>query len=218
MRLLLLAPGGHANRTETRNSVAISGHGQPRTTRRSPLTGPVGLTCMPSLYAPYQSAHHSHTLPNMPQSPQPFGCSSPIGWINLPESGSCPPTCATSAQQSPCVPERAAYSHSASVGSRYFPSPFALIFFVNFCASFHDTLPTGRSGHLTIPLCIPITDSHCACVTGYFPNQYPRWIRTRWTGCSSWAASTLPEPISNSPGGMYTSSIPVDGLFQVLPI
>src|SRR5262245_10571877 len=65
---------------------------------------------------------------------------------------------------------RAAYSHSASLGSRYVnPSLRALRRSKKSWASFHAMFSTGRSGPLKLLGFVDITACHCACVTSVVP-------------------------------------------------
>src|SRR4029078_353497 len=109
----------------------------PRTTRcrelftcRSP--SPLATS---SAYSPYESRHHSPTLPSTSCRPNPVGGDVPIGACDDQPScfeASCPgsrgsksPMLITPSQSSACspvhkivvVPARSAYSHCASVGS-----------------------------------------------------------------------------------------------------
>ena len=101
-----------------------------------------------------QSAHHSHTLPVMLCRPNPLGGNSVTGQVPVPTVGAllcrgktpcqtfirCSPPGSSSAPHGngfPLNPPRAAYSHSASVGSR---SPAQAQYS---CASDHDTWTTG---------------------------------------------------------------------------
>ena len=81
-------------------------------------------------YGPTQSQHHSQTLPYMSYRPKAFGSFSPTGWVIRPQ------LVAFQAYRLKWVllrnemvsefPARQAYSHSASVGSRY-PVPSRMV-------------------------------------------------------------------------------------------
>ncbi len=81
------------------------------------------------------------------------------------------------------VPDRQAYSHSASVGS------WSPVFALNPWTSSHDTLSTGR---LSSPMNFDgfefMTAFHSACVTSNFPMRNGLSV-TSCTGISSGRAS-----------------------------
>ena len=118
----------------------------PRRTRLSPEAAPVGSVTSPDFILPCQSKHHSHTFPLISFKPNPFspffptGCVfpsalplyhatafvssssfqflfAPLALSNLVSHTS--PYLSALVSSLPC--HRAAYSHSASVGSRYHP-------------------------------------------------------------------------------------------------
>src|SRR5262249_46441174 len=142
----------------------------PRTTRIQPFAGPSGSRRVSLVYAvdEYQSEHHSATLPCMSCKPNGLGCSyeptrvvcrscSPL---SAPPKGRLPSKLARAEEMEPegflnvkgsltSAPARQAYSHSASVGRRYFTSYFfsaarAFSFFRNSWASSHETSSTGK--------------------------------------------------------------------------
>ena len=81
---------------------------------------------------------------------------------------------------------------------------------MNSCASSHETRSTGQSNPHASKNdgLLPITASHCPCVTSYLPISKDRLIRTRVNGPSRSNASELVDPIRNSPSGILTNSIP----------
>lgn len=92
----------------------------PRRTLAEPVAGPVGSLCVVEAYLPYQSEHHSHTLPCISYNPQAFGDFWPTGCSMPPELGenqACPCNAASSSipYQRVVVPARDAYSHCASL-------------------------------------------------------------------------------------------------------
>src|SRR5262249_24083959 len=72
-----LSSGGTSNRSAERRCSGEASNDPPRSTREDPEEGPAGLTSTPEPYAPYQSQHHSQTLPCMSYSPQRLGCFCP---------------------------------------------------------------------------------------------------------------------------------------------
>src|SRR4029450_3296167 len=136
-------------------------------TRFEPEAGPCGSVTGSAVYLSYQSCTHSHTLPCMSYRPQAFGCSFPTRCVvlsALPPNQAYLPNWLLSSPKLYAVvePARAAYSHSASVGRRYFVLPsLELSLSINFCTSSQETVSTGR---LVSPLnwlgLFPITASH----------------------------------------------------------
>src|ERR1700733_4102886 len=94
-----------------------SNHPPPRSTLNSPEPGPFGSMASLEIAEECQSLVHSTTLPSMSCSPYPLGCFCPTGCVVLllfpPYQAIWP----TSPYRLPVLPPRAAYSHSASVGS-----------------------------------------------------------------------------------------------------
>ena len=101
----------------------------------------------------------------------------------------------TSPAPRPCrvaVPPRAAYSHSASDGSRP-PIEAQYVF-----ASFHDTLVTGSRS-------FDFVFRYAASVVSVSASQKPRVISTTCAGFSSSSQSGSPaeQPIVKLPGGIH---------------
>src|SRR5262245_19655115 len=61
----------------------------PRITRIEPVVGPVGSTAGSALYWPYQSAHHSCTLPSMSYRPRGLGALPRTGRVPARVCGYC---------------------------------------------------------------------------------------------------------------------------------
>ena len=114
-------PRESGRRAEARRG---SYHEPPRSTRASPVGGPVGSALSAGSYGPYQSQHHSQTLPCMSCRPKRVGRPEPdrldrVARIVL-EPGMLRralPGHRRSCRR-PALPARQAYSHSASVGRR----------------------------------------------------------------------------------------------------
>jgi hypothetical protein len=68
-RLSTRVTGPSRSRKEQRQSLDRPRQPPPRTTRRSTSFGPVGIALSSGSYSPYQSAHHSQTLPAMSYNP-----------------------------------------------------------------------------------------------------------------------------------------------------
>src|SRR5688572_28831548 len=133
-------------------------HEPPRRTRCWPAPGPIGLVRSLELYGAYQSLHHSWTLPassSMPNGLAPRGktptgavCAYPSSievsrqtrFVRESAKFACFPLANSSphGKSRPSGP-RAAYSHSASVGSRYFLPSFWLSHLQKAIASFQLT-------------------------------------------------------------------------------
>src|SRR5262249_41477245 len=164
-------------RDADRQSPAPKDQLPPRMTRPEPAAGPCGSVTGSAVYLPYQSCTHSHTLPCMSYRPQAFRCSCPTGCVVLPALSANQAYLLNWPLSSPKLyavvePARAAYSHSASVGRRYFvPPSLALSLSINCCTSSQETLSTGR---LASPLnwlgLFPITASHWPWVTSWIPR------------------------------------------------
>src|SRR5436190_18442054 len=140
-------------------------------TRFSPEAGPCGsmLAVARSAYGAYQSDVHSHTLPCM--SANPHGLS---GYVPTPEGDlllkfAFAVESVSPVENAPVVPARHAYSHSASLGSRYrtVAAGFAFSFAMNCSTSRNVTLSTGQRGPQSTKWlgAVPITFRHSACVT-----------------------------------------------------
>src|ERR1022692_2342843 len=114
----------------------------------------------------------------MSYSPQAFGFFSPTECVLLPEFAAYQaysPSCFSSSpkQNLPVLPARQAYSHCASVGNTNLPPcppVFALSFTRNCWQSSQLTCSTGFLGPLKWLGLLPITASHCSCVTSYLPR------------------------------------------------
>src|ERR1700675_2101189 len=98
-----------------------------------------------------QSSTHSAALPDVSYSPKPFGRNEPVATIclvvGLPQVSHCarPEPASLPHQNGVLVPARAAYSHSASLGSRYFCPVFWDSQATKSLASSQLTLIAGRS-------------------------------------------------------------------------
>ena len=144
-------------------------------------------------------AHHCQTFPCMSYSPQEFGFFPPTGWVLSPEFAAYQAYSPSSASLSPkecrvLLPARQAYSHWASVGNANFPPwapTLALSFSRNCWQSSQLTFSTGFFGPLKWLGLLPMTASHCSCVTGYFPMENGLLILTRCGGFSSKAPGVL---------------------------
>src|SRR6202021_227955 len=96
---------------------------------------------------PYQSSTHSQTFPNVSCNPNLFGFFSPTGCVVPPELSRNQATTSKEPYRQELSPPRAAYSHSASVGRRWwYPSPLRLTASQNICASSQLTPSTGWFG------------------------------------------------------------------------
>ena len=84
-RPLLRYPGALLPRFAERQYLAMKYQLPPRIPRSEPDVAPVGSVAEPPGYAPYQSWHHSQTLPFMSYKPQAFGFFSPTGCVFEPE-------------------------------------------------------------------------------------------------------------------------------------
>ena len=153
----------------------------------------VGSVAAPFGPSPYQSAHHSHTLPCMSHKPQAFACFVPTGWILLSLLFECQANLSKSPANRPVVPPRQAHSHCASVGSVHrHPAgnrPFAFSFRQNSDAVSQLTVSTGSSLPLKLLGLLPDTASHCACVTSVRPSQNDL-VSVTWWGVSSGARAS----------------------------
>ena len=129
-------------------------------------TGRVAPRAVPVVAGSNQSAHHSHTLPVMLCSPNPFGGKASTGAVPAKPSAHgvaagkvpwntfimCAPSGSSSSPHGntmPRRPPRAANSHSASVGRR------VPLHAQNAWASFHDTWTTGWSSRPSRSDCGP---------------------------------------------------------------
>src|ERR1700675_2366175 len=103
-----------------------------------------------------QSSTHSAALPAVSYSPKPLGRNEPVATIcllvGLPQVSHCarPEPTSLPHQNGVLVPARAAYSHSASVGRRYF------------CPDFCDNQPTKS-----------LLASQLTLITGLSPRPQP---------------------------------------------
>ena len=156
--------GATLARTEDRQNEELDEKLPPRSTRLAPLPGPVGSVTAPAVYGPYQSAHHSQTLPIVSCRPSGFAAFVATALVMLPLLAEYHATFVSVPKSAVVVPPRHAYSHSASVGSRMPVSEQKLWAFSQLMRS---TGLFGRFGKLLGLL--PITPCHCACVTSVRP-------------------------------------------------
>ena len=91
-KVLNRAIGDEQLLVNTRHRLSSMSQHPPRKTREEPLDGPVGLICELLSYLPYQSLHHSHTLPDISYKPSSFGDFVFTQWVLLFELPSCHPT------------------------------------------------------------------------------------------------------------------------------
>src|SRR5262245_38661325 len=148
----------------------------------------------------------------MSYRPHALGFFLPTGCVSSSEFSAYQATSLSESGNGVDDPARAAYSHSASVGRRYrYPSFRSFKRLMKSWASSLLTVSTGRSPPLIVLGLEPITLSHCACVTSYFPISIGLVTWTGWVGFSSALHSLSPteQPIANSPGAISTNSIPI---------
>src|SRR2546430_4617645 len=141
------------------------------------------------------SQHHSQTLPRMSYRPQALGRLPPTSWIRPSELPRCQAISSSRPYRGPVVPARHAYSHSASVGSRY-PSTDASHSMLsmstryagakpsrsdralqNRTASHHETPSTGTLSPCALLGRWPVTCAYRAWVIGYAAS----WYGASWT-------------------------------------
>ena len=128
--------GSHP-RSADRQLTASTLQSPPRYTRCQPLAGPLGSVTDPEGYSPYQSEHHSHTLPCMSYKTHALAGYVPTGDVFsrfgpfvsvpyglVPSQLACLPFNWLPKLNGVIVPARHAYSHSASVGKRYLRPAF----------------------------------------------------------------------------------------------
>src|SRR5207253_1848395 len=144
-----------------------------------------------------QSSTHSAALPATSKSPKPFGLNDWTGvvfrWGASPQSSQLafPLTTERPHQNDDSVPARAAYSHSASLGRRYFLPVFCDSHDKKSCASSQLTSMTGRfarpqprsSGRYLQPPAAT-QRSHSSNVTSRRPIAKGLAITTRCVGFS----------------------------------
>ena len=154
--------------------------------------------------------------------PHAFGRLVPTSWGRSAEFAPCQAMSSRASSGGPEDPARAAYSHSASVGSLYWYGPLARFSFaMNRRASFQLTLSTGSAGPRKRLGLAPMTSVHCAWVISYLPISNPLLILTECAGLSSspQSASWERQPMRNSPGSTAMNSIRCSPWAQIpLPI
>src|SRR4051795_7910836 len=168
-------------------------------TRAGPVGGPVGSVTREAEWAvPHQSAHHSHTLPATSYRPWPLGGKASTGQVPTYPSSAvlrvgkrpcqmlhrCAPSGVRSSPQAYRAwwrPPRAAYSHSASVGSR---PPAHAQYAV---ASRHETWTTGWSPRSSSPVPGPSGLDQVAPSTAHHHGASTE----RWEAARTWAEAKL---------------------------
>src|SRR5258708_28151712 len=104
----------------------------------------------------------------MSYKPQAFACFCPTGCVLYSALVVYQAIAFGSPASSPVVPARQAYSHSASLGKRYWqPSFCAFNFLMNYCASSGETCSTGHFSPqlLKVEGLLPFTFGYCSSST-----------------------------------------------------
>src|SRR3989338_769304 len=161
----------------------------------------------------------------MSYKPQALGCLVATGLVVLPllPAGFANPPYQPTLSRSPlpqyscCAPARQAYSHSASLGRRYFFPVLALSASINAWASSQLTCSTGQLSPQLPNLLglLPMSAFHWPCVTSVLPIAKVRLMVTWCTGIS--LGSPLFEPMSKLPPGITTISGQSAQSLNILP-